>query len=141
MAKKRIKQAQPAAPKTEDQTAPANTSLSGLDAVRYSVAQITGLRVETIPKDEGLGWFGRLQEHLIGQGWTATQEKANVNVKARHVGLFTSNGELNAAVFEGDSLVNNPTDKNISANRLTQRIRVTKITPAQEDDSAEDNEE
>lgn len=113
------------APAPETQVAQLSAPVNGPASVRYAVAQATGLDVDSLGTDDGLGWFTSLQAAAAAQGFTIAKEQASVSIKSKHVGLFTSQGELQAAVFQGDDVVNNPTSRAITANRLTQRLRVT----------------
>lgn len=125
MAKKRSIKTQIEEPKPTAETQ-AVTPKRGAETIVSSIAHITGIEADQIPSDLSLGWFDRAQRTLAAHGWNIEREDRKVSVRDPHVGLFLINGELNAAVFAGDTAINNPTDTTVTAGRITQRIRVTR---------------
>lgn len=108
---------------------------AGLEAVRSSIAHVTGIAPEQLSQDNGITWFDSMQANLLSQGWTLHKESAKVSIQGKHVGLFTAEGELQAAAFERDNLIFNPTAATPSASSLTQRLRIAPIkTPEDEEE-------
>lgn len=130
--KKSSKQEQDQPQMAEDQVASLPQSVSGPAAVRYSVAQIAGINVSTLGDDDSISWYANLVKQAASQGWHINRELATVSIKTKHVGLFNAGGTLQAAVFQGDEVVTNPTSENVAVSRLTQRLRVTKAKPAED---------
>lgn len=117
---------------TNNETQP--EAKAGLDAVRSSISQITGIAVEQLSQDDSITWFDSMQANLLSQGWTLHKESQSVSVQAPHVGIFNADGYMHAAVFEKDGLTFNPTAYNPSASTLSQRLRVAKIQTPQADE-------
>ena len=105
----------------------AKKTLSGVDSLRYCLSELTGVKESDLPEDTSIYWFDQYRKVLGDNGFVVSNEHRSVPVEGKHVGLFQRDGEIQAAIFDGNDVVDNPTDfRTLNSSVLTGRLKVEK---------------
>ena len=111
----------------------AKKTLSGVDSLRYCLSELSGVKESDLPTDTSIYWFDQYRKVLGDAGYTLTTEHKTVPVEGKHIGLFQRDGEIQAAIFDGNDLVDNPTDfRTLNASVLSSRLKVEKAKSKKE---------
>lgn len=111
----------------------AKKTLSGVDSLRYCLSELTGVKESELPEDTSIYWFDQYRKVLGEAGFVVSNQHRSVPVEGKHVGLFQRDGEIQAAIFDGNELVDNPTDfRTLNASVLTGRLKVEKASSKKE---------